>query len=71
MTWVKVLDGKAINVGTTQHHEGAVVEVDDREARKWIDRQLVVETDPPKPARKSGRSAVSPSQTPTPRKRSR
>ena len=52
MTWVKVLDGKAINVGTAQHREGAVVEVDDREARRWIDRQLVAETLPPKPPAK-------------------
>jgi hypothetical protein len=41
VTRVRVLPGKAINVGTTQHHEGDVVDVDPAEARRWTDRALV------------------------------
>ena len=52
MTWVKVTDGQAVNHKGQQLEGGSVLDVEDRLAAKWLERQVVM---PAKaPAKKAG-----------------
>lgn len=56
---VQVAEGHAVNHGGEQHQAGAVLEVEDRLAAKWLERQLVMpakepaKKTPPKKTRES------------------
>ena len=55
MTWVRVADGQAVNYGGRQLGAGMVLDVEDRLAAKWLERQLVM---PAKaPAKKASKKA--------------
>ena len=41
MTWVKVADGQAVNHNGQQLEAGSLLNVEDRLAAKWIERQFV------------------------------
>ncbi len=47
---VTVAAGKAVNSAGRQYLEGETFDADDREARKWLERQVVM---PARPARKT------------------
>jgi hypothetical protein len=47
VTWVKVADGQAVNHDGRQLGPGMVLDVEDRLAQKWLDRQLVMPARPP------------------------
>ncbi len=47
MTWVRVADGQAINHDGAQHGPGIVLDVEDRLAAKWLERQVVMPARPP------------------------
>ncbi len=47
MTWVRVADGQAVNYDGAQHGPGAVLDVEDRLAAKWLERQVVLPARPP------------------------
>ncbi len=50
MTWVRVADGQAVNHDGRQHGAGIVLDVEDRLAAKWLERQVVL---PARPAAKA------------------
>ena len=41
MTWVKVIEGQAVNHNGQQLEGGSLLDVEDRLAAKWIERRLV------------------------------
>ncbi len=47
MTRVKVADGQAVNHDGAQHGAGVVLDVEDRLAAKWLERQVVLPARPP------------------------
>ena len=47
MTWVKVADGQAVNHNGQYLEGGSVLDVEDRLAQKWLERQLVMPAKPP------------------------
>ncbi len=55
MTWIKVADGQAVNHDGAQHGAGTSLDVEDRLAQKWLERQLVMpaKAHARKPTRKS------------------
>ena len=42
-----VAEGQAVNSGGRQYREGQSFDADDREAVKWLERQLVMPAKPP------------------------
>jgi hypothetical protein len=47
VTWVKVAEGQAVNHDGAQHGAGVVLDVEDRLAAKWLERQVVLPARPP------------------------
>ena len=54
MTWVKVADGQAVNHDGQHLKAGSLLNVEDRLAAKWLERQLVLPARAP--AKKATRS---------------
>ncbi len=42
MTWVKVADGQAVNHNGQYLEGGSLLDVEDRLAAKWLERQVVL-----------------------------
>ncbi len=42
MTWVKVADGQAVNHNGQRLEAGSLLNVEDRLAAKWLERQCVL-----------------------------
>jgi hypothetical protein len=47
VTWVKVSEGQAVNHNGRQFGPGIVLDVEDRLAVKWLERQVVLPARPP------------------------
>jgi hypothetical protein len=47
VTWVRVADGQAVNHDGRQLGPGIVLDVEDRLAAKWLERQIVMPARPP------------------------
>lgn len=54
MTWVKVADGQAVNHNGQYLEGGSLLNVEDRLAAKWLERQMV--TAAKAPAKKATKS---------------
>ncbi len=52
MTWVRVAEGQAVNHDGRQLGPGIVLDVEDRLAQKWLERQFVL------PARRPAKKAA-------------
>ncbi len=48
MTWVRVAEGQAVNHDGRQLGPGIVLDVEDRLAAKWLERQVVLPARPAK-----------------------
>jgi hypothetical protein len=42
VTWIKVADGQAVNHNGQYLEGGSVLDVEDRLAAKWLERQIVM-----------------------------
>ena len=47
MTWIEVAPGQAVNHNGQQLEGGSRLEVEDRLAAKWLERQVVLPAKPP------------------------
>lgn len=47
MTWIEVGQGQAVNHNGQQFEGGSRLDVEDRLAAKWIERQVVLPAKPP------------------------
>ena len=47
MTWIEVAQGQAVNQNGQQLEGGSRLDVEDRLAAKWIERQAVLPAKPP------------------------
>ncbi len=47
MTWVRVADGQAVNHDGQYLKGGSLLDVEDRLAAKWLERQVVLPARPP------------------------